>query len=192
MRADDTDTHFHFDRTAHIAARFRGDFALFRRLRRFSALIPVVVFVSACWMLHHELVHHPFNEIREALWKTPATKLLAAVALTTCSYLILVICEFIAVRAAGCSLPVSQIASTSLVSYATSYNFGPLLGNTLMRFRLYPMFGLGADSILNIIIVSIATFWAGVCSVVTFVLLCPLIHGNSGATVLVRLCRCGR
>jgi phosphatidylglycerol lysyltransferase len=154
------------NRVAWLDSRFQW----LQKLRRIAFLIPVVVFLAACWLLHHELAHYRLHEIRDALWQTPANKILAAAGLTVCSYLILVVCELIAVRSAGARLRLTQIATASLVSYASSYNFGALLGS-LMRFRLYPTFGLAADTILNIIIIASATFWTGVASVSAIVFL---------------------
>jgi phosphatidylglycerol lysyltransferase len=150
-----------------------------RKLRRFAFVIPALVFLAACWLLHRELAHYRLHEIREALWQTPAQRILVAAGLTVCSYLILVACELIAVRAAGGRLRLSQIATASLVSYATSYNFGSLVGS-MMRFRLYPMFGLAADTILNVIIVCAATFWAGVASVLAIVCLSQPMDASHG------------
>ncbi|MEX0611278.1 MAG: hypothetical protein WD229_04085, partial [Pirellulales bacterium] len=128
-------------------------------LKRLSPLLSVAVFLAAGWLLHRELAHYHFHEVRDALGQFPAHKLLAGAALTCLSYVILTIVEWLAVRAANLALPFRKVAMASFVAYTASYNFGPILAGTAMRFRLYSMFGLKATEILTIVLMLGITFW---------------------------------
>jgi phosphatidylglycerol lysyltransferase len=134
-------------------------------LKRLSPLVAVAVFAVACWLLHRELSHYSFREIRAALFETPWTQVLPAIVLTALSYVVLVGYEWLALRASRCSLPLGKVATASLVGFATSFNFGPLIAGTSIRYRLYSAWGLKAGDVLNIMSMLLLTFWCGVCTV---------------------------
>jgi phosphatidylglycerol lysyltransferase len=66
--------------------------------------------------------------------------------------------------------------------YATSFNFGPLLGGTSIRFRLYSIFGLKPTDIFNIVSMLMVMFWLGICSISAVVFLLAPTRGD-GAEV---------
>ena len=134
-------------------------------LKRLSPLVAVAVFAVACWLLHRELAHYDLHEIRTALLATPWTQVLSAVALTALNYVVLACYEWLALRGAGCRLPPAKVGTAALVGFATSFNFGPALAGTSIRYRLYSGWGLTAGEVLGVVSMLLATFWCGVCTI---------------------------
>ena len=58
-----------------------------------------------------------------------------------------------------------RIALASFTSFATSYNFGALLGGTPVRVRLYSSWGLSAVEVTNVIAFNSLTFFLGLFTV---------------------------
>ncbi len=148
-----------------------GGAAALPSLRRLSPLVAVVVFAVACWLLRRELAQYDFHEIRAALLATPWTQVLSAVALTALNYVVLACYEGLALRGAGCRLPPGKVGTAALVGFATSFNFGPALAGTSIRYRLYSGWGLTAGEVLAVVSMLLATFWCGVCTISAGVLI---------------------
>src|SRR5262249_9236779 len=92
-----------------------------------------------------------------APWKVAACLGLAAL-----NYLILIGYDLIGVRSIGHPLLLRRVALASFAGFATSYNFGALLGGTPVRARLYSSWGLSAAEIVQLIVSIGTTFWIGV------------------------------
>lgn len=140
-------------------------------LKRLSPLVAVAVFAVACWLLHRELAQYDFHEIRAALVATRWTRVLSAVALTALNYVVLACYEWLALCGAGCRLPPAKVGTAALVGFATSFNFGPAIAGTSIRYRLYSGWGLKAVDILTVVSMLLLTFWCGVCTISACVLL---------------------
>ncbi len=70
--------------------------------------------------------------------------------------------DFLAVRSIRHPLALGRIALASFTGFATSYNFGALLGGTSVRYRLYSVWGLSAVDIVRLVVMLGLTFWFGV------------------------------
>jgi phosphatidylglycerol lysyltransferase len=136
-------------------------YAMKRLLHLLGPLIVLLVFAGAIWLLHHELRHYHYRDIRQSLSQVPAAGVWLAVALTALNYVILVGYDLLAVRSVGHPLPLGKIATASFIGYVSSYNFGTLLGGTSVRYRLYSGWGLSTIEIVKLLAVLGVTFWIG-------------------------------
>ncbi len=136
------------------------------RLEKLSHLIGsvvvVLIFAGAAWLLYHELKHYRVLDIRHSLGMIPAGRVWLAIGLTALNYLVLIGYDFLAVRSIRHPLPLGQIALASFTGFATSYNFGALLGGTSVRYRLYSAWGLSAVDIVRLVLMLGFTFWFGI------------------------------
>jgi phosphatidylglycerol lysyltransferase len=131
-------------------------------LHRLAPVLGVVMFVGAAWLLYHQLQHYHMRDIRQAFHDIPMWRLWAAAGLTVINYLVLISYDYLAIRAIRHPLPLSKIALASFTGFATSYNFGSLLGGTSVRYRLYSAWGLSAVEILQLVVMLGITFWLGI------------------------------
>src|SRR5262249_48607233 len=119
------------------------------------------VFAGALWLLHHELKHYKLSDVRESLSQLTAFQFIAAAGLTCLSYVILMGYDFLGLRYVRHPLPAWQVALTSFVSYASSNNFGALLGGSTVRYRFCAGFGLSTVEIVKILAMLGLTFTTG-------------------------------
>ncbi|QDU09785.1 bifunctional lysylphosphatidylglycerol flippase/synthetase MprF [Gimesia aquarii] len=131
-------------------------------LKKLAPLFVIAIFMGAIWLLSKELKHYNIHEIRAAVLHIPTWRLWAAAGLTVFNYLILIGYDYLAIRAIQHPLPFNKISLASFTGFATSYNFGALLGGTSVRYRLYSAWGLSAVEILQLIIMLGTTYWVGV------------------------------
>ena len=134
---------------------------MLQRLKSLSPLLVVIVFGLVCYLLSRELRHYTFTQIRDAVWQVPTTTLLLAIGLTALSYFCLVGYDWLAVRAAGLSLPFWKIATASFLGHTTAYNFGAIFGGTSIRYRLYSTWGLKASEILRFVSMLMVNYTVG-------------------------------
>ncbi len=131
-------------------------------LKKLAPLVIIAIFMGAIYLLSKELKHYNIHEIRSAVTHIPVWRLGAAVGLTVFNYLVLIGYDYLAIRAIHHPLPLSRISLASFTGFATSYNFGAILGGTSVRYRLYSAWGLSAVEILQLIIMLGTTYWVGV------------------------------
>jgi uncharacterized membrane protein YbhN (UPF0104 family) len=147
--------------------------------RILSAAFILLVFTGSAWLLYEEVYRYGVGEIRSSLAQIPASRLALAAALTILNYLILVGYDWLAVRAIDRRLPLWKTALVSFVGHASSFNFGPLLGGTSVRARLYSAWGLQAGEIVRLITMLVLTLWLGMFALAGLVfILTPLPIGR--------------
>lgn len=135
---------------------------MFHYLKKLAPVFVIVIFIGAIWLLSKELKHYNIHEIRAAVTHIPVWRLWVAAGLTVFNYLILIGYDYLAIRAIQHPLPFSKISLASFTGFATSYNFGAILGGTSVRYRLYSAWGLSAVEILQLVIMLGTTYWVGV------------------------------
>lgn len=137
-----------------------------RRLEKFShtigSVVVVLIFAGAAWLLYNELKHYRVRDIRHSLSMIPSLRVWLAVGLTALNYLILIGYDFLAVRSIRHPLPLGRVSLASFTGFATSYNFGALLGGTSVRYRLYSAWGMSAVDIVRLVLMLGFTFWFGI------------------------------
>jgi uncharacterized membrane protein YbhN (UPF0104 family) len=130
--------------------------------QRLAPVVGVVIFALAARLLYHELQHYQVRDIWQAFHAIPGWRLWSAIGLTVVNYLVLISYDYLAVRTIRHPLPLRKIALASFTGFATSSNFGSLLGGTSVRYRLYTAWGLSAVEVLQLVVMVGITFWIGI------------------------------
>jgi uncharacterized membrane protein YbhN (UPF0104 family) len=103
------------------------------------------------------LMHFAFRqvELREliAVWsRLSLWQLAIALVLTLCSYSVLSVFDFFALREANYRIPYRKILRTSFLAYCFNFNFGVLIGAVGLRYRLYGKLGVKAGDITRVMV----------------------------------------
>jgi phosphatidylglycerol lysyltransferase len=122
------------------------------------------VFLAALAVLKHELAHYNYRDIERSLAEIPRGHLLLALALTVVNYWVLGGYDYLGLTFLGRNLGYRRVALASFLTYASSHNFGALLGGTSMRYRIYSSWGLSALEIAKLVGFCGLTFSLGVCA----------------------------
>ena len=119
-------------------------------------LIPVfgvLLFLVALWILHHEVAHYRFSDVRAYLHGLPGHRVLWAIGLTCFAYLVLTGYDVLSFRYVGKPLKYPRTAFASFISYAFSMNIGQsLVSGGSVRLRLYSAWGFSAVDITKIVV----------------------------------------
>jgi len=135
-----------------------------RAISALGSLAVVCVFLAAVYVLHRELRDYSLRDIEDRLSLISWGQLVSALGLTITSYVLLTGYDWLAIHYINRTLPYTQVALASFVSYVSSYNFGAILGGSTMRYRLYSTFGLTAVEVVKIIAICTLTFILGFCT----------------------------
>jgi len=90
-----------------------------------------------------------------------ASTLLLAAVLAAASYALYCCYDLIGRRQVGHRLRATQVLATAFVSYAFNLNLGALVGGVALRYRLYSRLGLAAETITQVVALSMLTNWLG-------------------------------
>lgn len=131
-------------------------------LHRISPLLVVAVFAAAVWVLYKQVHQNSLSDIRDAILRVSKYQIVLSCVLTAFSYVVLMGYDLLAIKSVSHPLPLRRIALASFTGFATSYNFGALLGGGSVRFRLYSAWGLSPAEIVQLVVILGVTFWFGV------------------------------
>jgi len=131
-------------------------------LHRISPLLVIAVFAAAVFLLFKQVRQYSLAEIREAVLRVPKYQIVLSCILTAISYIVLMGYDLLAIKSVAHPLPLRRVALASFTGFATSYNFGALLGGGSVRFRLYSAWGLSPAEIVQLVVILGVTFWFGV------------------------------
>jgi uncharacterized membrane protein YbhN (UPF0104 family) len=131
-------------------------------LHRISPLLVIAVFAAAVCLLFQQVRQYSLAEIREAVLRVPKYQIVLSCILTAISYIVLMGYDLLAIKSVAHPLPLRRVALASFTGFATSYNFGALLGGGSVRFRLYSAWGLSPAEIVQLVVILGVTFWFGV------------------------------
>ncbi|HEY3809097.1 MAG TPA: bifunctional lysylphosphatidylglycerol flippase/synthetase MprF [Steroidobacteraceae bacterium] len=110
--------------------------------------ITLVIFVLVGFGLRRELAEFRFSNVLVSLKSIPPHALLAAVACTATSYLLLGFYDVLALRYLNKVVPYSRTLFTSFIAYALGHNFGvAAFTGAAVRYRLYSSVGLSAADV---------------------------------------------
>jgi phosphatidylglycerol lysyltransferase len=132
-----------------------------QRLPRVAQVVALVIFVTSGLLLYRELSELGIHDIRHAVSEIPRAKLVGSALLTALDYLILIGYDWIAVRSLRYPISLRRTALAAFTGFASSYNFGALLGGASVRYRLYAAWGLSTTQIVQLIALISFAFWAG-------------------------------
>jgi phosphatidylglycerol lysyltransferase len=134
-----------------------------KNLRHYlGPLISVVLFTVAVWLLHSELKTHHLSDIVHTLEALPAKRLLAALALSALSYLVMISYDVLALHYVGHPLSYTKIGLASFVGYAFSNNIGlSMIAGASVRYRLYSAWGLSTLQVTLVVAFCALSLWLG-------------------------------
>jgi phosphatidylglycerol lysyltransferase len=126
------------------------------------AVLPLVLFLAALWVLQRELRGTDWHEVLVYLRELPLTNLAWAAGVTAVSYFVLTLYDYAGTQYAGEPLPYSSVAPASFVAYAFTNALGhPLLTGTPIRVRFYSVAGISGLGIARIVTFCFVGFWLG-------------------------------
>ena len=128
-----------------------------------TAVIAVILFVFATFLLHRLLKQYHFNEIRAAFHAVPMSKILGSLSFTALSYLFLTFYDTLAFRYIGNPLAYKKISLASFISYTFANNTGSLsiLTSSSIRYRFYSGWDFSSIEIARIIWFCMTSFVLG-------------------------------
>ncbi len=139
-------------------------------LHRLLPLIALALFVAALWVLHDSLRQFHYHQILAQLRTIPLSHVVAAVGLTSLSYLLMTAYDHLAIAYIRHPLDPRKVTLAAFISYAFSNTIGlSLLTSGSIRYRLYSAWGLTAEEIASIVTFTALTFWLGIGTVAAVV-----------------------
>ncbi len=149
--------------------------ALFARYA--GPLIGLILFVVALWVLHHALAKYHYREIVAALEQMPTSRLALAGLCTLLSYFVTTGYDWLALRYIRHPVPWPKVGFAALTSYAISNSVGlSVLTSGSLRYRLYSSWGLTAIDIARLVLFTTLTFWLGILTMGSVVLILDLLN----------------
>jgi uncharacterized membrane protein YbhN (UPF0104 family) len=131
-------------------------------LKKFSALIPIVMLPLGLWLGYQTFREHSFAEVWASISEAPTSNLLLAAAAAASSYFCLTFFDFLGVRYAGNSIAYPKVAIASFVSLSIGHTVGvAILSSGALRYRFYARLGLSAAEVAKIILFSATTVALG-------------------------------
>lgn len=145
----------------------------FRRYRvPITLLLVPAIFAMIGLALYHLTGEVRYDDVRDAISATPASKLILAVFFTALSYLALTFYDYDALEYVKRPLPYAQSALTAFSAYAVGNiaGFGPLSGGAI-RYRAYSRLGLAPEEIARVIAFVTLAFGLGIAAIAALALL---------------------
>jgi uncharacterized membrane protein YbhN (UPF0104 family) len=132
------------------------------RRRLFGAVLGLLLFAGAVWVLRSELRAHSVDEIVSELRSFPRLRLLLALAATVLGYLAFAGYDAVALAYLDRRLPFRRIAYAAFLGYAFA-NSLPLsvLTGASIRFRLYSHWGIGRGEAGRVVTLNTVTYVIG-------------------------------
>ena len=130
--------------------------------KRIGPFLVLGLFALAAWELYHQLHAYRLHDILNGIQAMPAGRIIAAIGLTICSYLIMTGYDLLALRYIGHPLSAARTALTSFLGYAFSNNIGfSMIAGASVRYRLYSAWGLSGLEVTRVVLFCTATLWLG-------------------------------
>lgn len=138
-------------------------------LRRLGAAFSLGILVLSVVVLGRTISNLHWSELRAALAATSLEQILAACALTACSYLALTGYDAVALRQLRVHVPYRVTALGSFTSFAISFTLGfPLITAATVRYWIYSRVGLSAAKVASLTFIAGLSFWLGMALVIGF------------------------
>lgn len=126
------------------------------------ALLVIAIFAVAMAVLHHFLARLSFADVLDGLRAVPPRDLLASAGFAACSYGMLTLYDYLALRGVHHGLPWRKVATTSFIAFAISHFVGlSSVSGGSIRYRSYAPAGLSAFQIAGVIAMVSITFALG-------------------------------
>jgi uncharacterized membrane protein YbhN (UPF0104 family) len=112
-------------------------------VKRTLAILPLALLVAAGWVLWREFHHLRLSDVVDAMSRWGAGSILASLALSVASFILMGVIEWIGLRWTGARLPWGPALAGSFLANAIAHSIGAnLLVSGAIRARLYDRFGV--------------------------------------------------
>lgn len=133
-----------------------------RITRWLPAAISVVMLVVAMFLLHRILQGLQWSDVKTHMKALGPLHIALALLLTTASYLVLTLYDWLALKYVRFELPWRRMAPTAFSAYAIGNNVGlATLSGGAIRYRAYTAAGIDATRIAHIVFFCSSTFFLG-------------------------------
>ncbi|CAA9319031.1 MAG: hypothetical protein AVDCRST_MAG89-1556, partial [uncultured Gemmatimonadetes bacterium] len=132
-------------------------------LRRWGpAVLGLLLFAAAGYVLHQQLREVSYREVRATLATLPRTALLTSVVICALNYFLLTGFDLLGFHYIGRKVAWWKVSIASFTGYAISNSVGfALISGTSVRYRFYSRWGLTPGEISRIVLFYFGTFWLG-------------------------------
>lgn len=113
------------------------------------------------WFLAERVAKYDWQAVIDAVFAISLRDVTMAVALTVLHYLVMIAYDIVSVGVLDLTLSRRRIALVSFVGRVAGSNFGSLVAGTPLRYRLFHAWGLTLRQMLEVIVITTATFWIG-------------------------------
>jgi uncharacterized membrane protein YbhN (UPF0104 family) len=125
--------------------------------------VTLAVFAVAVWVLHHSLAKLRLSDVLASLEGEPWTRVAGCVFFSSCSYGMLTLYDYLALRGVHHPLPYRRVAPISFIAFAIGHSAGlSMLSGGSVRYRGYSREGLSAFEIAGVVGLVSGTFALGV------------------------------
>lgn len=131
------------------------------RWRWLTRVLRLVFFLLVGYLLMNQLRSVEWDEVIGAMRSRPSSELWLASLLAAASFALYSCFDLLGRHITGHGLPVPKVMMVNFVSYAFNLNIGSIVGGVAFRYRLYSRFGLDADVITRVVVMSMLTNWIG-------------------------------
>ncbi len=136
-------------------------------LARLGTGFSLCILVLSVFVLGRTVSGLQWSELRAALAATSMEQIVAACALTACSYVALTGYDAVALRQLRVTVPYRTTALGSFTSFAISFTLGfPLITAGTVRYWIYSRVGLTAAKVASLTVIAGLTFWLGMALVI--------------------------
>lgn len=133
-----------------------------RIVRALPAVLGLLLFAAALWVLFGELHKYPPEAILGSLAQIPRANVALAVLFAAANYLVLIQFDALAFRSIGEHLPYRRVMLAAFVGYVLSNNAGfNTISGSSVRYRFYSAWGVPGWEILRVVIFYSLTFYVG-------------------------------
>ncbi len=125
-------------------------------------IVSSIMLALAMYLLHRGLQGVQWSDVKSHLSTLGLVHVALAFSLTILSYLLLTMCDWLALRHVKIDLPWSRMAPTAFSAFAIGHNVGlAALSGGAIRYRAYTAAGIDATRITCIVLFCSATFFLG-------------------------------
>lgn len=124
-------------------------------------LVTLAFFLLVAYLLTTYARTVEWDQVLSTVRQRPLSSLLLACLLAALSYALYSCFDLLGRHATGHRLKTVQVMTINFICYAFNLNLGALVGGVAFRYRLYSRFGLDAETVTRILMMSMLTNWSG-------------------------------
>jgi glycosyltransferase 2 family protein len=124
-------------------------------------LLSLAFFLLVAYLLTTYARTVEWDEVLSTMRQRPTGSILLACLPAFLSYALYSCFDLLGRHATGHRMKTAQVMAVNFICYAFNLNLGALIGGVAFRYRLYSRFGLDAETVTRILMMSMLTNWIG-------------------------------